>query len=44
MTYDRIKLGIKNMKGSAIENHVSGLFMKSLSFFSKIYNKIYWGF
>jgi hypothetical protein len=35
MTYDRIKLGIKNMKGSAIENNVSEFFMKFPSFFQR---------
>ena len=35
MTYHRIKLGIKNMKGSAIENHVSEFFMKFPSFFQR---------
>jgi hypothetical protein len=43
MTYDQIKLGIKNTKESAIENYVSGFFIKSPTFFPKIYNKICWG-
>ena len=44
MPYDWIKLCIKNMKGSAIENHVSGFFIKSLTFFQNIDSKICWGF
>jgi hypothetical protein len=35
MSYDWIKLCIKNMKGSTIENHVSGFFIKSLTFFQR---------
>jgi hypothetical protein len=35
MTYDQIKFGIKNMKGSAIENHVSRFFIKFPTFFQK---------
>ena len=32
MSYDWIKLCIKNMKGSATQNHVSGFFIKSPTF------------
>ena len=32
------------MKGSAIENHISGFFIKSQTFFQIIYNKICLGF
>jgi hypothetical protein len=40
MAYDWIKFDIKNIKGSAIENHVSEFFIKSPIFcFTKIYNK-----